>query len=36
MVTSKATPGTTVTLDVLRDGQTTHLTVVLGTRPATQ
>jgi S1-C subfamily serine protease len=36
LVTSQSTPGTTVNLDVLRDGQTTHLTVVLGTRPATQ
>ena len=36
IVTSQSTPGTTVTLDVLRDGQTTQLKVVLGTRPATQ
>ncbi len=36
IVTSQATPGSTVTLDVLRAGQTTQLKVVLGTRPATQ
>jgi len=35
IVTSQSAPGETVTLDVLRDGQTTQLTVVLGTRPAT-
>ena len=35
IVTSQSTPGDSVTLDVLRDGQTTQLTVVLGTRPAT-
>ena len=36
IVTSQSTPGSTVTLDVLRDGQTTQLKVTLGTRPATQ
>jgi S1-C subfamily serine protease len=35
IVTSQSAPGDSVTLDVLRDGQTTQLTVVLGTRPAT-
>ncbi len=35
MVTSQFAPGDSVKLDVLRDGQTTQLTVVLGTRPAT-
>ena len=35
-MTSQSTPGSTVTLDVLRDGQTTQLKVTLGTRPATQ
>jgi S1-C subfamily serine protease len=35
LVTSQLAPGATVTLDVLRDGQTTRLTAVLGTRPAT-
>ena len=34
LVTSQAAPGQTVKLDVLRDGSTTQLTVVLGTRPA--
>jgi S1-C subfamily serine protease len=34
MVTSQLAPGTSVKLDVLRAGQTTQLTVVLGTRPA--
>ena len=34
MVTSQLAPGASVKLDVLRDGQTTQLTVVLGTRPA--
>ncbi len=35
MVTSQYAPGDSVKLDVLRNGQTTQLTVVLGTRPAT-
>jgi len=35
MVTSQLAPGKTVTLDVLRNGQTTKVSVVLGTRPAT-
>jgi len=35
LVTSQLAPGATVTLDVLRDGRTTQLTAVLGTRPAT-
>jgi len=35
LVTSQLAPGATVTLDVLRDGQATQLTAVLGTRPAT-
>jgi len=35
MVTSQLAPGATATLDILRDGQTTQVTVVLGTRPAT-
>jgi len=35
MVTSQSAPGDSIKLDVLRDGQTTTLTVVLGTRPAT-
>src|SRR3954470_12357272 len=35
MVTSQSAPGDSVKLDVLRDGHTTTLTVVLGTRPAT-
>ena len=34
MVTSQLAPGASVKLDVLRGGQTTQLTVVLGTRPA--
>ena len=34
MVTSQLAPGETIKLDVLRGGQTTQLTVVLGTRPA--
>ena len=34
MVTSQLAPGASVKLDVLRGGQTTELTVVLGTRPA--
>ncbi len=34
LVMSQAAPGQTVKLDVLRDGSTTQLTVVLGTRPA--
>ncbi len=33
MVTSQLAPGASVKLDVLRDGQTVQLTVVLGTRP---
>jgi S1-C subfamily serine protease len=35
MVTSQSAPGDSVKLDVLRDGKTIELTVVLGTRPAT-
>ncbi len=35
IVTSQYGPGQSVTLSVLRDGQTIQLTVVLGTRPAT-
>ena len=35
IVTSQSAPGDSVKLDVLRDGQSTQLTVVLGTRPAT-
>jgi len=35
LVTSQLAPGATATLDILRDGQATQLTVVLGTRPAT-
>ena len=35
IVTSQHAPGDSIKLDVLRDGQTTQLTVVLGTRPAT-
>ena len=35
LVTSQFGPGKSVTLDVLRNGQTIKLTVVLGTRPAT-
>jgi S1-C subfamily serine protease len=35
LVTSQLAPGTTVTLDILRNGQTTKATVVLGTRPST-
>jgi S1-C subfamily serine protease len=34
LVMSQSSPGATVKLDVLRDGATVHLTVVLGTRPA--
>ena len=34
LVTSRLAPGATVKLDVLRDGQTLQLTVVLGTRPS--
>jgi S1-C subfamily serine protease len=34
MVTSQLAPGASIKLDVLRGGQTTQLTVVLGTRPA--
>ena len=35
LVTSRFAPGKTITLDVLRNGQTTKATVTLGTRPAT-
>ena len=35
LVTSQFGPGKSVTLDVLRNGQTIKLTVVLGTRPTT-
>ena len=35
LLTSQFVPGSTVTLDVLRNGQTIQATVVLGTRPAT-
>ena len=35
LVTSQHAPGDSIKVDVLRDGQTVHLTVVLGTRPAT-
>ena len=35
LVTSQFGPGESVTLDILRGGQTTQVTVVLGTRPAT-
>jgi S1-C subfamily serine protease len=35
LVTSQYAPGTSIRLDVLRDGQSTQVTVVLGTRPAT-
>jgi S1-C subfamily serine protease len=35
IVASQHAPGDSIKLDVLRDGQTTQLTVVLGTRPAT-
>jgi S1-C subfamily serine protease len=35
LVTSEYGPGTSIRLDVLRDGQSTQVTVVLGTRPAT-
>ena len=34
LVTSQFGPGTSVKLDVLRNGQIIQLTVVLGTRPA--
>jgi S1-C subfamily serine protease len=34
LVTSQLAPGATVKLDVLRNGQTSQLTVVLGTRPS--
>jgi serine protease Do len=36
LVMSQYAPGTSVKLDILRNGQTTQATVVLGTRPATQ
>jgi serine protease Do len=35
LVTSQHAPGDSIKVDALRDGQTVHLTVVLGTRPAT-
>jgi S1-C subfamily serine protease len=35
IVTSQSAPGESIKLDVLRNGQQTQLTVVLGTRPAT-
>ena len=35
LVTSQLAPGKTITLDVLRNGQTTKATVTLGTRPST-
>ncbi len=35
LVTSQHAPGDSIQVDVLRNGQTVHLTVVLGTRPAT-
>ena len=35
LVTSQHAPGDSIKVDVLRNGQTVHLTVVLGTRPAT-
>ncbi len=35
LVMSQLSPGASVKLDVLRDGQATEITVVLGTRPAT-
>jgi S1-C subfamily serine protease len=35
LVTSQLAPGKTITLDILRDGQTTKATVTLGTRPST-
>ena len=35
LVTSQLAPGATITLDILRNGQTTQATVTLGTRPAT-
>ena len=36
LVMSQHGPGQTVTVDVLRNGQTTQVQVTLGTRPATQ
>jgi S1-C subfamily serine protease len=33
-ILTQYTPGSTVALDVLRDGKTITLTVTLGTRPA--
>ncbi len=36
LVMSQYAPGTSVKLDILRNGQTTQATVVLGTRPAAQ
>ena len=36
LVMSQNAPGQTITLDVLRNGQTTQVKVTLGTRPATQ
>jgi len=35
-VMSQHAPGQEITLDVLRNGQTTQVKVMLGTRPATQ
>ncbi len=35
LVMSQLSPGASVTLDLLRDGQSTQVTAVLGTRPAT-
>ena len=35
LVMSQSAPGQTITLDVLRNGQTSQLSVTLGTRPAT-
>ena len=35
LITSQLTPGQTVTLTVLRGGQTTTLSLTLGTRPQT-
>ena len=35
LVTSQLAPGKTITLDVLRNGQPTKITLTLGTRPAT-
>jgi S1-C subfamily serine protease len=35
LVMSQSAPGQTITLDVLRNGQTSQVSVILGTRPAT-